>query len=103
MASSQSTQKLQVSDEGLRLEASLGRSLAGKLAGNRAPTGLGALGLASAAAINAARAEVAAANIRCAFRVRATAAKLTAAAAGYTVTEDNSLAALRALNTPTVC
>jgi hypothetical protein len=84
MASSQRTQKLQVSDEGLRLEASSYESLAGKLAGNRAPTGAGPLGLASAAAINAARAEVAAANVRCIFRVRATAAKLSAAAAGYT-------------------
>jgi hypothetical protein len=103
MASSQSTQKLQVNDDGLRLEASLCGSLAGKIAGNRAPTGTGPLGLASAAAINAARAEVAAASIRCAFRVRATAAKLTAVAAGYTETEGNSVAQLRALNTPMVC
>jgi hypothetical protein len=102
MASSQSTQKLQVSDERLRLEASLCESLAGKLAGNRVPTGVGPLGLASAAAINAARAEVAAVNSRCAFRVRATAAKLSAVAAGYTETEDNSVAQLRALDTPTV-
>jgi hypothetical protein len=103
MASSRSTQQLQVSDEGLRLEASSYESLAGKIAGDRAPTGTGPLGLGSAAAINAARAEVAAANIRCAFRVRATAAKLTAVAAGYTETEGNSVAQLRALNTPTVC
>ena len=103
MASSQSTQKLQVSDEGRRLEASFCESLAGKLAGNRAPTGMGPLGLASVAAITAARAEVAAANIRCTFRVQATAAKLSAAAADYTETEGNSVAQLRALNTPTVC
>ncbi len=103
MGSSQSTQKLQVSDEGLRAEGGSYESLTGKLAANRAPTGAGPLGLASAAAINAARAEVAAANVRCAFRVRATAAKLTAAAAGYSETEDNSVAQLRALDTPTVC
>ena len=102
MASSRSTQKLQVSDEGLRLEASSCESLADELAGNRAPTGIGPLGLASAAAINAARAEVAAANIRCAFRIQATAAKLTAAAAGYAETEVNSVAQLRALDIPTV-
>ena len=100
---SQGTQKLQVSGEGLRLEASLCESFAGRLAGNRASTGTGPLGLASAAAINAARAEVAAANIRCAFRTRATVAKFSAVANGYTETEDNSVARLRALNTTTVC
>jgi hypothetical protein len=103
MASSQSTQKLQVSDEGVRLEASQCGSLAGKLAGNRAPTGVGPSGLVSAAAINAARAEVAAANIRCAFRLRATAAKLSAVANDYTQTEYNSVAQLQALSTPTAC
>jgi hypothetical protein len=102
MASSQSTQKLQVNDQGLRLEASCCESFASKVASNRAPTGMGPSGLASAAAINAARAEVAAANIRCTFRIQATAAKLTAVAAGYTENEVNSVAQLRALNTPTV-
>jgi hypothetical protein len=102
MASSQSTQKLQVSVEGLRLQSSSCESRAGKLAGNRAPTGTGPLGLASAAAINTARAEVAAANIRCTFRIRATAAKLTSAAAGYTENEVNSEARLMALDMPTV-
>jgi hypothetical protein len=103
MALPQSTQELQVSDEGLRLEAGACQSLAGKLAGNRTPTGAGPLGLASTAAVNAARAEVAAANIRCAFRARATAAKLSAAAAGYTENEVSSAAQLRALDVPTVC
>ena len=94
MASPQSTQKLQVSDEGLRLEASSCESLAGELAGNRAPTGVGSSALASVAAINAARAEVAAANIRCTFRVQATAAKLSAAAAAYIENEVSSAAQL---------
>jgi hypothetical protein len=102
MASPQSTQKLQVSDEGLRLEASSCESLAGELAGNRAPTGVGSLALASVAAINTARDEVAAANIRCTFRVQATAAKLSAAAVDYTENEVNSAGQLQALDIPTV-
>jgi hypothetical protein len=102
MASSQSTQKLQVSDEGLRAEGGSCESLASKLASNRAPTGMGPLELASAAATNAARAQVTAANIRCTFRVQATAAKLSAVANGYTETEVSSAAQLEALKTPTV-
>jgi hypothetical protein len=102
MASSQRTQKLQVSDEGLRLEGGSYESLAGKLAANNAPTGTGSSGLASAAAIAAALGEVAAANIRCTFRVELTAAKLQAAANGYTESEGKSVAQLQALETPAV-
>jgi hypothetical protein len=103
MATSQRTQKLQVSDEGLRLEASSCEPLAAKLAGNRAPTGVGASGLTSVAAMDAACAEVAAANIRCTLRVQATTAKLPAVANGYADREVRSAAQLRALETPTVC
>ncbi|MFZ0902353.1 MAG: hypothetical protein WAN71_00400 [Mycobacterium sp.] len=103
MASPLSTQRLQVSDEGLRLEASPCQSLAGKLAGNREPTSVGSSGLASVAAINTAQADVAAANIRCTFRVQATAGKLSAAAAGYTENEVSSAAQVQVLDIPTVC
>jgi hypothetical protein len=102
MASSSHIQKLQVNDEGLRLEAGSYESLAGKLAASKAPTGTGSSGLASAAAIAAALGEVAAANIRCTFRVQATVAKLQAAANGYTESEGKSVAQLQALKRPAV-
>lgn len=102
MASQQNPQQLQVSDLGLRVEAGSCESLAVKLAGNNAPTGVGPSALASTAAIMAALGEVAAANIRCTFRMQATAAKLQVAANGYTESEGESVAQLRALETPAV-
>jgi hypothetical protein len=97
MASASSIQKLRVSDEGLHMEGGSTEYLASKLTANSAPTGVGSSGLASAATITAAIGEVAAANIRCTFRVQATAAKLQAAANGYTETDGESVAQLQAL------
>jgi hypothetical protein len=48
-------------------------------------------------------AQVAAAGIRCTFRVQATGAKLATAATGYAEREAESAAQFRALDTPKVC
>jgi hypothetical protein len=58
-------------------------------------------GLASALAVNASHAQIAAAGIRCSRRVQSTATKLTAAASGYTENEASSAAQLLAIATPT--
>ena len=94
---------LEVSEDGLRAEAVGCGSLAGRLAGDGAPTGAGSSVLASSAAVNAAHAQVAAAGIRCASRVQATASKLAVASAGYGENEASSAAQFRALDPVTVC
>jgi hypothetical protein len=93
---------LQVSDEGLLVESASYESLAGRLAGNNPPTVMGSLTLASAAAVNACHAQVAAAGVRCSSRVQATAAKLKAQATAYTDTEASSVARIQAIATSTV-
>jgi hypothetical protein len=103
MASSQVTGELQVSDDGLRVEGGWCEALAGKLAGDSAPTGTGSADLASAAVVNGSNAQVSAAGIRCTFRMQATAAKLAAAATGFAENEASSAAHLRAVDMPEVC
>jgi hypothetical protein len=97
MESARATAELRVSDPGLRVQAGWCESLAGKLAGNSAPTGAGSSVLASSAAVNAAHAQIAAAGIRCTFRMHATATKLAVGSIGYGENEANSAAQLRAL------
>ena len=76
MESARATDELQVSEDGLRAQAGWCESLAGRLAGNSAPSGAGASPLASSGAVNAAHAQIAAAGVRCSFRMQATATKL---------------------------
>jgi glycerate kinase len=94
--------ELQVSDADLYIEGGGCESLAGKLAGNVPPAGAGSSELASAAAVNASHAQIAAAGIRCSFRVQATATKLVVAASRYTENETRSAAQVQAIFTPTV-
>ena len=56
--------ELQVSDDGLRVQAGWCESLAGRLAGNTGPAGAGSSVLASSAAVGAAHAQIAAAFAR---------------------------------------
>ncbi|WP_052316362.1 hypothetical protein [Mycobacterium canetti] len=91
-----------MSDDGLGAVAVSCAALAGRLAGNGAPTAAAAMPLGSAAAVNAAHARIAAAGIRCTRRVRATAATLTAAAAGYAGNEGRAAARFAALQ-PRAC
>jgi hypothetical protein len=95
--------ELQVSDDGLRLQAVSWEAAAGALASNGPTAGVIASWSASAAAVNAARAEIAAAGIRCTSRAQATTATLAAAATGYAENESNSAAQLRSQYRPTVC
>lgn len=95
--------ELQVSDAGLRVQAGWCESLAGRLAANSAPTGAGSSALASSAAVNATQMQIAAAGIRCAGRMQATATKLAAGSVGYGENETSSAAQLRALGRVTVC
>ena len=94
---------MQVSNDGLRVDAGWCEALVGKLAGNCAPTGAAAPLLGSAAAISAAHIQVAAAGMRCTLRGQVTAAKLATAATGYAANEVSSTAQLRALDIPKVC
>jgi hypothetical protein len=103
MASPRTTAELQVSADGLRGQAGWCESLAGRLAGNSAPSGAGSSVLASSAAVNAAHAQTAAAAMRCTFRMQATATKLAIASTGYGENEAGSAAQLRALSPVTVC
>jgi hypothetical protein len=89
--------ELQVSDEGLLAESGWCESLAGRLAGNIPPARVGWSGLASAAAVNAFHAQVAAASIGCSFRVQATATKLAGAASKYTENEASSAVLVQAI------
>jgi hypothetical protein len=93
----ESAAPVQVSQDGLRAQAGWCQSLAGHLAGNSAPSGVGSRVLASSAAVNAVHAQVAAAGIRCTLRVQATAAKLAVASAGYGDNEASAAAQFRAL------
>ena len=68
-----------------------------RLAGNSGPAGAGSSLLASSAAVKAAHAQIAAAAIRCTFRVQTTATKLAVASGGYGGNEAGSAAQLRAL------
>ena len=88
--------ELQVSGEGLHMESGLCESLAGKLAAN-SPAAAGWSGLASALAVNASHAKIAAAGIRCSLRVQSTATKLTAAASRYTENDAGSVAQCQAV------
>jgi hypothetical protein len=103
MESPRATAQLQVSDGGLGAQAGWCGSLAGRLAGNSAPAGAGSSPLASSAAVNAAHPQIAAAGVRCASRVQATAAKLAVAATGYGDNEASSATQLRALAPVAVC
>jgi hypothetical protein len=103
MDSAGSAAALQVSDDGLHAQAARWELAADALAGNRAPPGVVTPWSASAAAVNAAHAEVTAASVRCTSRTQAMAAKLVAAATGYSENEQSSTAQLRALSTPTAC
>jgi len=103
MESPRASAELQVSDDGLRVQAGWCESLAGRLAGNSGPAGAGSSVLASSAAMNAAHAQIAAAAIRCTFRVQTTATKLAVASGGYGENEAGSAAQLRALGRVTVC
>ena len=77
--------------------------MAGRLAGTSAPTGAESSVLTSSAAVNAAHAQIAAAGVRCMFRVQATATRLAAASAGYGGNEASSAAEFRELGPVTVC
>jgi hypothetical protein len=95
--------ELQVSEGGLRDQASWCEALATRLATNSAPAGAGSSPLASSAAVNISHAQVVAAGMRCAIRMQTTAAKLAAASDGYGSTEASSAAQLRELWPATVC
>lgn len=97
------TTALQVSGNGLRVQAAWWEAAAGALAGNSAPAAVAASWSASAAAVNAAYAQISAASIKCTSRVQATATKLVAAASNYSENEDSSAAQIRALYRPAVC
>lgn len=103
MESPGGTAELQVSQDGLRAEAGRCESLAGRLAGNSAPTGAGSSVLASEAVVNAAHAQITAAGIRCTSRMHATATKLAVASVGYGDNEASSAAQMRALGWVTAC
>ncbi|MBS4727023.1 hypothetical protein MSM1_01090 [Mycobacterium sp. SM1] len=97
--------QLQVSADGLRAGADWCGALASRLADDNASASAASPWLASTAAVSAANAQVAAAGTRCMCRVQATAAKLAAAASGYTRQEAESTARFRALAvaSPQVC
>ncbi|GAB7142975.1 hypothetical protein [Mycobacterium riyadhense] len=103
MESSRGVSELRVSDDGLRAEAGECETLAGKLAGNSAPTPAVSTWLASASAVTVSNAGITAAGARCTFRMQATATNLAAAATGYTANEASSAAQLQGLARPTVC
>jgi hypothetical protein len=94
--------QLAVSDEGLRSEAGSSEALAGKLASNGPPAVTGSSGMASAAVVDATHARIAAAGMRCAFRVQATATKLLATARRFTDNEASSAAGFAAIAASTV-
>jgi hypothetical protein len=102
MRSPSGSAELEVSDEGLRVESVWLESLAARLADNMPPAVVGSVTLASAAAINACHAQIAAAVIRCASRVQATATKLAEAATSYNENEFGAAAQVQAIATPTV-
>lgn len=102
MQSLQGSAELHVSDEGLRMEGGSCESLAGRLAGNVPPTVVGSSGLASARAVINSHTQVAAAGIRCSFRVQATAGKLAIAAGKYTENEVRSASQIQVIATPPV-
>jgi hypothetical protein len=100
MESPQVNSELWVNAAGLHAHAGWCESLAGKLAGNSAPTSAGSSELASAGAVSACHTQVAAAGVRCTLRMQTTATALGAAAAGYAENEAGSAAQLRAIATP---
>lgn len=93
---------LQVADFGLRGQADLCGAAADALGRNDAPGVRAATWTAAAAAVEVAHAQVAAAGVRCASRLRATATNLEAAAIRYVENEDGSAAYLEALAVPAV-
>jgi hypothetical protein len=94
--------ELAVSGEGLRVVGGSCEELARRLMGNAPPAAAGLSGLTSAAAVNAAHAQIAAAGMRCAFRMTATTTKLTAAATRYAANEADSAARFLAVAASTV-
>jgi len=94
--------QLTVSGEGLRVAGGSCEELARTLTGNAPQAVAGPSGLTSAAAVNAANAQLAAAGMRCALRVKATATELTAAATCYAYNEATSAARFLAIAKPTV-
>jgi hypothetical protein len=97
MESGRVNAELQVSGNGLSVQAGWCESLADRLAGNSAPSGVGSSALASSAAVKAAHAQIIAAGVRCTFRLQATATKLAVASVGYDENEAGSAIRLRAL------
>ncbi|OBG25190.1 hypothetical protein A5764_07270 [Mycobacterium sp. 852002-51057_SCH5723018] len=95
--------ELRVSEDGLRAEAGWCEALAASLAASSAPTLVGSSVLASAAAVNAAHAQIAAAGLRCSSRIQATAAALTRVSASYGENEVHSAAEFRALSPVKAC
>jgi hypothetical protein len=102
MQSLQGSAGLQVSDGGLHVQSALCESMAGKLAGNRPPVGAECTGLASALAVKASHARIAAAGMRCSLRVQSTAAKLTTVAGRFAENEARSVAQFHAVAASTV-
>jgi hypothetical protein len=94
--------EMQVSQAGLLVQAGRCELLAGRLAGDSAPTGTGSTVLPSSAAVNAAHMRIAAAGVRCTSRVQTTATKLAVGFIGYGENEGNSAAQLGALDLVTV-
>jgi hypothetical protein len=102
MQSLQGSPELQVSDTGLHIEGASCESLAARLAENTPPVAAGSLGFASTLAVNISHERIAAAGIRCTFRVQATANKLAIAASNYSENEISSAAQVQAIATSTV-
>jgi len=98
MESPRADVELQVSEAGLHVQAGLCESSASLLAGNTAPTDAGSSVLASSAAVNAAHLQIAAAGIRCASRMQATATKLAIGSTGYGQNEASSAAQFRSMS-----
>ena len=97
------TAALDVNVDGLRVQVARLEAAAGEFTGNSPAAGVVPSWSASAAAVSAAHAQIAAASIRCTSRVQATATKLAAAATGYAENEDSSAGQFRTLYEPTVC
>jgi hypothetical protein len=95
--------ELRVSEDGLLAETGWCESLAVSLAGGSAPRVAAPSALASAAAVNAAHAQVAAAGTRCGARIQAMATKLVVASAGFGENEARSAADFRSLGSVQVC
>jgi hypothetical protein len=103
MGATGATAEMKASEYGLRVQAGWCESLAGTLGGNSAPTGAGSSVLASSVAVSTAHARIAAAGVRCTFRMQTTATTLAVASVGYGNNEIGSAAEFRGLGGITVC